>query len=119
MPTAKFILEVKMTGHVEEDESGRWVSYNDEFGFITHGTTRNAAIREAMKALDLVVDVYLEQPGNTIVKLEKWLQRKGAQYKVHSVQRVRTPKPATPKVQPPWGSVQRYEFKQRRQLAAV
>ena len=118
MPT-KYILEVTMTGHVEEGDSGRWVAYNDEFGFITHGRTRNAAIKASVKALNLVIDTYFEQPGYTIAKLEKWFDTKGAEYKVRSVRRIRIPKRAAPTLEQRWGSVQRYSFKQRRQLAAA
>lgn len=112
----KYILELTLTGHVEQGEDGRWVSYNNEFGFITYGKSQQQAIREASKAFDMVIDAYLERSEPS--KLGKWLEKKGVAHSLRIVQRVRPIKPTKPTLLP-WGKVERYQFIERRPLAAA
>ena len=111
----KYLLELTLSGHLEQRKDGLWVSFNDEFGFITYGKTPTQAIRETKAALDMVLDTY---NGQGVAKLERWLNRKDVKYSLTKI-RSRKAVRAAPAKLAQSGTVQKYRVTTRRQLAAA
>jgi hypothetical protein len=112
--TELYLLELTLTGHVEQRSGGLWASYNYEFGFVTYGKTAREAIRGATTALDMSIEAF----RGDIKALEKWLRRKNIGYKLTKLRRRPAPTHIRPKVAS-YGSIEKYELPTRRSLAAA